>query len=82
VNVEEGGCTEPTCVLERVAGIVSAALPRVGPMLGRHAKRFVLPIQVEYLNPQDPLYFAAGGKCVSISDYSLELARLPTVDGE
>ena len=39
-------------------------------------------IQVEYLNPQDPLYFAAGGKSVSISDYSLELARLPPVEGE
>jgi len=31
---------------------------------------------VEYLNPQDPLYFAAGGKSVSISDYSLTLTRL------
>ena len=32
---------------------------------------------VEYLNPNDPLYFAAGGKSVSISDYSLALTRLP-----
>ena len=32
---------------------------------------------VEYLNPQAPLYFAAGGKSVSISDYSLTLVRRP-----
>jgi len=32
---------------------------------------------VEYLNANDPLYFAAGGKSVSISDYSLALTRLP-----
>ena len=32
---------------------------------------------VEYLNANDPLYFAAGGKSVSISDYSLKLQRLP-----
>ena len=32
---------------------------------------------VEYLQPYDPLYFAAGGKSVSISDYSLTLTRLP-----
>ena len=31
---------------------------------------------VSYLQPLDPLYFAAGGKSVSISDYSLELRRL------
>jgi len=31
---------------------------------------------IEYLNPNDPLYFAAGGKSVSISDYSLALTRL------
>ena len=32
---------------------------------------------VESLNANDPLYFAAGGKSVSISDYSLALTRLP-----
>ena len=32
---------------------------------------------VSYLQPLDPLYFAAGGKSVSISDYSLALTRLP-----
>ena len=31
---------------------------------------------VEYLNPNDPLYFAAGRKSVSISDYSLSLRRM------
>lgn len=36
---------------------------------------------IEYLNPQDPLYFAAGGKSVSISDYSLALSRLPAAEG-
>ena len=30
---------------------------------------------VEFLNPQAPLYFAAGGSSVSISDYSLTLTR-------
>ena len=30
---------------------------------------------VEFLNPQAPLYFAAGGSSVSISDYSLTLSR-------
>lgn len=32
---------------------------------------------VEFLNANDPLYFSAGGKSVSISDYSLQLTRLP-----
>jgi len=30
---------------------------------------------VSYLQPYDPLYFAAGRKSVSISDYSLTLTR-------
>ena len=32
---------------------------------------------VEFLQPNDPLYFAAAGRSVSISDYSLTLTRLP-----
>ena len=32
---------------------------------------------LSYLQPYDPLYFAAGRKAVSISDYSLNLTRLP-----
>ena len=31
---------------------------------------------ISYLQPYDPLYFAAGRKSVSISDYSLMLTRL------
>ena len=31
---------------------------------------------VEYLQPNDPLYFQAAGRSVSISDYSLTLTRL------
>jgi len=33
---------------------------------------------IEYLQPNDPLFFAAGRKSVSISDYSVSLTRLPT----
>ena len=32
---------------------------------------------VEYLQPNDPLFFSASGRSVSISDYSLTLKRLP-----
>lgn len=32
---------------------------------------------VDYLNPNDALYFAAGKRAVAISDYSLSLSRLP-----
>lgn len=32
---------------------------------------------VSYLTPNDPLYFAAARKSVSISDYALTLTRLP-----
>lgn len=32
---------------------------------------------VDYLNPNDQLYFAASKRSVAISDYSLRLVRLP-----
>ena len=37
---------------------------------------------VEYLQPTDLLYFEAGRKSVSISDYSLVLTRLPSSELE
>ena len=35
---------------------------------------------ISYLQPYDPLYFSAGGKSVSLSDYSLTLTRLKDAD--
>ena len=63
-------CSRPSAAGTRSARATAGADAPVG---GTARGRLRL---VSYLQPLDPLYFAAGGKSVSISDYSLELRRL------
>ena len=56
--------------LERALSQLQSDLP-LSPAVLRGQLRLI-----SYLQPYDPLYFAAGRKSVSISDYQLTLRRV------
>ena len=61
--------------LEAVTTAPATSTADATPVVEAAAGRLRL---IEYLQPNDPLFFAAGRKSVSISDYSISLTRLLT----